>query len=372
MITFSSFVLLALTASAKAYFLVGQSILVIERADPIVSPGAVAGHVHRVIGGSNFGVEIPSSDYLRESECTSSGIQEDKSAYWFPQLYFEYADGSFELVPGGPVTYYLFPDQSGQTTIFPDNFRMISGNSAQAPPLGSFAQEAVSFLCLDFNGVSTKSNFLPETPCPSGVRAQLNFQSCWNGKDVDSSDHKSHVSYRSGGPDSGDCPSDFPVNLPRIFNEMYYDTGSFNNKTSQAKNPNQPFVFSNGDATGAMYHGDFYMGWERATLQRVVDECHCNPFGDFTCCVQQGIMTRPTTTCSITTQINEEVTGRLPKLPGNNPVRLNGELPQPDPNPPSLRCDVQVISQPVTKREENLFGARGHNRFSKRDDCTKS
>jgi hypothetical protein len=287
MITFSSFVLLALAASARAFFLVGrqysknflpspfrrlliqlfitESILVIERADPIVSPGAVAGHVHRVIGGSNFGVEIPSSDYLRESECTSSGIQEDKSAYWFPQLYFEYADGSFELVPGGPVTYYLFPDQSGQTTIFPDNFRMISGNSAQAPPLGSFAQEAVSFLCLNFNGVSTKSNFLPETPCPSGVRAQLvslvcmtktdcsvshfiyhdtkNFQSCWNGKDVDSSDHKSHVSYRSGGPDSGDCPSDFPINLPRIFNEMYYDTGSFNNKTSQAKNPNQPFVY---------------------------------------------------------------------------------------------------------------------------------
>jgi hypothetical protein len=69
-----------------------------------------------------------------------------------------------------------------------------------------------------------------------------NFQSCWNGKDVDSPNHQSHVSYRTGGPDSGDCPAEFPVNIPRIFSEMYYDTGSFNDKFSQAKNPSQPFV----------------------------------------------------------------------------------------------------------------------------------
>ena len=153
-------------------------VLVVERADPILSPGAVSSHVHRVIGGSNFGVEIPSSDYLRESECTSSGIQEDKSAYWFPQLYFEYADGSFELVNGGPVIYYLYPDQSGQTTIFPDNFRMISGNNSQPPPTGSSQQKAVSFLCLDFNGASTKYDLLPNVPCPSGVRAQLVSSLC--------------------------------------------------------------------------------------------------------------------------------------------------------------------------------------------------
>ena len=143
-----------------------------------MDPGSVASHVHRVIGGSNFGVEIPSSDYLRESECTSSGIQEDKSAYWFPQLYFEYANGSFELVNGGPVIYYLYPDQAGQTTIFPDDFRMISGNSATPPSYGTAEQRAVSFLCLDFNGVSTKSDYLPDKNCPSGVRAQLVGQFC--------------------------------------------------------------------------------------------------------------------------------------------------------------------------------------------------
>ena len=370
MIALSSFVLLALTASARAYFLVGrqyfkifppppfrrlliqllptESILVIERADPIVSPGAVAGHVHRVIGGSNFGVEIPSSDYLRESECTSSGIQEDKSAYWFPQLYFEYADGSFELVPGGPVTYYLFPDQPGQTTIFPDNFRMISGNASQAPPLGSFAQEAVSFLCLDFNGVSTRSNFLPETPCPSGVRAQLVSLVCRT-KSASSSHISLPRTFKAAGTERMSTPttinptsptaaegrtaatvlltsrSTFPVSSTRctttlpvsitkparlktLINHSCTSRGSF---VTGGLLTIFPRSFSNGDATGAMYHGDFYMGWDRATLQRVVDQCNCNPYGDFTCCVQQGIMTRQSTTCSITSQIDEEGTSIL-------------------------------------------------------------
>lgn len=137
-----------------------------------------------------------------------------------------------------------------------------------------------------------------------------------------------------------------------------------------------------------MYHGDFYMGWDRHTLQRVVDECNCNIYGDPQCCIDQGIMSRSTNTCTITDQIDEQstlisqaidithqlltcldhctVTGLLPKLPGNNPVRLNGELPQPDPNPPSIRSDVQVTSNPKTKREEHPFGALRHRRFTKR------
>lgn len=142
--------------------------------DPIVAPNRVAGHLHAVVGGSNFRVEIPSSDYLRESQCTSAGIAEDKSAYWFPQMFFEYANGTFEIVNGNFVMYYLYSGQPGTTTIFPDNLRMISGNAAKAPPMGSSEQKAVSFLCLDFNGVTDPPyDFLPEKPCPSGVRAQL-------------------------------------------------------------------------------------------------------------------------------------------------------------------------------------------------------
>lgn len=194
MITLSSIGLLALTMSARASFLrqcqcpalpfspitdwtvfnCTAAQLISERADPIASPGKVAQHTHFVTGGSNFGVEIPSSDYLRQSECTSTGIQEDKSAYWFPQMYFEHANGSFEFVSGGPVIYYLYPDQAGMTTPFPDDFVMITGNTAVPPPYGSAMQKAVSFLCLNFNGVSVRYDYLPaDVQCQDGIRAQI-------------------------------------------------------------------------------------------------------------------------------------------------------------------------------------------------------
>lgn len=77
--------------------------LVFERLDPIISPGSVASHVHNVAGGSNFG---PSADYasLRQSSCTSCPIKEDLSAYWTPELYYQYQNGSFLSVPNGGMT----------------------------------------------------------------------------------------------------------------------------------------------------------------------------------------------------------------------------------------------------------------------------
>ncbi|KAG6828972.1 hypothetical protein H0H92_006154 [Tricholoma furcatifolium] len=36
-----------------------------------------------------------------------------------------------------------------------------------------FAQQAVTFLCLDFSGTSTRYNSLPPGTCPDGVRAQI-------------------------------------------------------------------------------------------------------------------------------------------------------------------------------------------------------
>ncbi len=99
---------------------------------------------------------------------------------------------------------------------------MISGDpSLRTYDANSFAQQAVTFLCLDFSGKSVKYNELPPVACPSGIRAQINFPSCWDGKNVDLPDHKSHVAFRSGGPDRGDCTDPkFPVTLPRIFMEV--------------------------------------------------------------------------------------------------------------------------------------------------------
>lgn len=235
---------LSMATAVNAYWLMGASFITTERLDPIVNPGTVSGHVHSVVGGSNFGPES-STELLRSSQCTSVPIKEDKSNYWFPHLYFQWANGSFSSVNGGAVIYYLFPDKAGTTTAFPPNFRMLSGSpTKRSYDANSFAQRAIDYLCLDFNGKTTKHTGLPEKNCPSGIRSQVNFPSCWNGKDLDSPNHKSHVAYRSGGPDSGECTDpNFPVSLPRIFLEVYWATADFDKVRSQAMKPEQPFVY---------------------------------------------------------------------------------------------------------------------------------
>lgn len=70
---------LALAGSAQAFFrLPCDNPLVVERVDPIISPGKVAGHTHTISGGSGFS---PFSDFtdLRKSKCSSCRAKADLS-----------------------------------------------------------------------------------------------------------------------------------------------------------------------------------------------------------------------------------------------------------------------------------------------------
>ena len=44
------------------------------------------------------------------------------------------------------------------------------------------------------------------------------FPSCWNGTDLDSYDHKSHLAYpvNNGGPNGTVCPASHPVPIIRV------------------------------------------------------------------------------------------------------------------------------------------------------------
>lgn len=89
--------------------------LVDERADPIVNPGAISGHLHSIAGGNGFGFNMTYED-ARASSCSSCPIKADSSNYWVPNLYFRAQNGTFVQVPivgdgqgnlGGITVYYL-------------------------------------------------------------------------------------------------------------------------------------------------------------------------------------------------------------------------------------------------------------------------
>jgi len=78
-------------------------------------------------------------------------------------------------------------------------------------------------------------------------------------------------------------------------------------------------------------------------LQKALDNCYCNPFGDATCCAAQKIFDlNQGQQCHITKSLDEQTTGTLLRLPGNNPVQLEGKtaIPYPDNNPPPFIAPV--------------------------------
>ena len=87
--------------------------------------------------------------------------------------------------------------------------------------------------------------------CKNGFRMQVFFPMCWDGRNLDSPDHHSHVAYPTD-YNGGDCPSTHPVRLPGVFFEAFYSVDQFPHGQGT-----QPFVLANGDPTGYGFHGDF-------------------------------------------------------------------------------------------------------------------
>ena len=259
----------SLTGLSDAFWRMSCSIIETSRIDPLVSPGEISSHVHKISGASSKFVPLfklpfpgkadikidigPSSTYesLQSSSCTSCEIEKDLSAYWTPLLYYAHANGSFEEVPNqGMAVYYLARgDNTSDIQPFPPGFRMLSGDAAArsfndtpvssvqgAEPYGN----RVSFNCLT-NSPNPQSPQMNMTDCNNGFRAQLQFQSCWDGVNLYLPDN-SHVAYMST-IDNGICPPGYPVHFMHLFYEVLYSVSSISLDGGQ-------FVFAQGDPTG--------------------------------------------------------------------------------------------------------------------------
>ena len=234
---------------------------------------------------------------------------------------------------------------------------MVAGN----PELRNFTnteeQLAVSYACLNYNGPATpQTQAFPTVNCPDGLRAQVYFPSCWDGVNLDSPDHKSHMAYPIGQYDDGTCPDSHPQPLISIFYEVIWNTPDF---ASDWYGSGQPFVWSMGDPTGYGYHGDFVSkaiphcepprlteinqvnGWDVNLLQEAVTQC-TNLSGNVQDCpVFQLTPDAQAEGCMIGIQVDEPTQGVLSELPGCNPITSG-----PAPAVPGGSCNATTTVSP--------------------------
>ncbi|KAI0765931.1 WSC-domain-containing protein [Trametes elegans] len=265
-----SFAALAAVVSAEYWTFGGTSLITQTRLDSIVNPDAIGTHVHAIVGASGFSNHYD-YDELVKSNCTTIPVQPDKSNYWAPQLYHQNKDtGEFTAMPTSFNIYYLLRNGPKNQTIkaFPKGLRMLAGDTYRRTfNESSFADQAITYVCLADNS-PPEGPAMPTQQCPGGLRAQVFFPSCWDGVNLDSPDHKSHLSYPIQTFNGGDCPDSHPVHLISLFYEMFVDVGSF----AFSGNPGT-WVLANGDTTGYGLHADFQNGWDVDLLQEAIDTC---------------------------------------------------------------------------------------------------
>jgi len=241
---------------------------------------------------------------------------------------------------------------------------MIAGNPFKRNFTGDFAAQAISFNCLDYYNVSNAAGewkHLPYHACPDGIRAQVFFPSCWDGVNLDSPDHVSHMSYpASGAYNNGPCPASHPVQLVSLFFEVIFGGGSFpwwkGNYGSK-----QPFVFAMGDPTGYGFHGDFLTGWDSSLLQTVINKCTSQSGTIQDCAAKVPALTiqsgNDMSSCVVPPSVDEDIDGPMPRLLGCNPVTKG-----PGPAAPVTNCvktPISALQNPFTDELANGWAYLG-------------
>lgn len=127
----------------------------------------------------------------------------DSSAYWVPTLY----ESRNVVNPLTAIVYYT--NRMREPLVAPPaGLVMVAGNAEAR------TRQPKGIAAWSCGAAGGKPRFYVIPACREDqlLQLQVTFPNCWNGRTLDSADHKQHLRYHS----AGRCPSPHPVALPTI------------------------------------------------------------------------------------------------------------------------------------------------------------
>jgi hypothetical protein len=223
--------------------------------DPIVYPGRPnAAHLHTYFGHAGVDAFSTADNLKNTGNSTCLGGILNRSAYWIPSLIAANGD---PLVPNYVQWYYksgysgVHPEDI--TTPIPSGLKIIAGYKDDVRETNS------QWNCLD----NYRSPTQTIQQCPSGDKILLvtTFPQCWDGINLDSPDHRSHMAYANDG-----CPSTHPIALVQLTMNLGWDVSNISGVRLSSD-------IMLGTAPGASAHADYIALWDEDLIKSWTDAC---------------------------------------------------------------------------------------------------
>jgi len=258
--------------------------------DPIVFPGQPGrSHLHTFFGNTGTNANSTPESIRGTGNSTCRGGIANRSSYWVPTLIDTRDDTPMK--PDQFLAYYKSAHlPPAQVQPLPAGLRMVAGDPYAMGPHPEVSSSR--WKCI---GGPNKQNGLYQASignCDVGANLiqEVFFPQCWDGINLDSPDHRSHMSYTAqvANPDGNgthrECPRTHPVALPEIALNVSYTVREQDaplrwRLSSDMYDKSQPGGYSS--------HGDWFNGWKsdisdafvRNCLEAAKD-CHAHLLGD--------------------------------------------------------------------------------------------
>ncbi|MFF7091662.1 DUF1996 domain-containing protein [Streptomyces rubradiris] len=246
----------------------------------IVAPGVTNGahHLHDYVG--NQKVDAFASDRTLLRGGTSCRDRGDLSSYYWPVLRVQDGTRDFDQNADGGgregnVGRILTPVQAeikyvgspvGKVVAMPRFLRVITGD-AKTTTNGP-ANANAHWSCTGFENRVQLTDRYPICPRGSEVVRSFAFQSCWDGRNTDSANHRTHVAYAD--PASGACPDGFTA-VPQLTMRLVYAVPPPVIRNGQVRNAYAVDGFPEQLHKPATDHDDFISVTRNGLADRIAD-----------------------------------------------------------------------------------------------------
>jgi hypothetical protein len=246
--------------------------------DPIVYPGQPgAAHHHTFFGNTGIDAFTTAENIRSKGNATCRGGTINLSGYWTPSL-IDTTTGK-PLPPQHIIVYYktgiwtYMGDRLAMQTL-PAGLRMITGNPGGSAPPADAVSGTAEFSCFDTvaggNREGTWGRQIPAACRPGDLlRWRIGFRQCWDGINLDSPDHQSHMAdvVRMPGSDPRYdpyhpymCPASHPVVLPKITFTLDYAIPA---GVPAGKLRLSSDTYASASPGGYSAHADWMNGWDK-------------------------------------------------------------------------------------------------------------